>query len=598
MNDAEIKLQVKIDSKDGTKEIEKLEKKSNSLDTLLKNKKIDINTDLSKLKLSDLSSRVKILKSELANQKQNSINLTTEQAQQNVKKLEDQVKKTEQEIKSRTEKISSSFTKVGKALTVGLTVPITGLIVAGIKYNATVEDLTTSFEVMTGSAEKAGDIVKRLKDIGSKTPFEFTDLAETTKLLMNYGLTADEAIDKMQMLGDISQGSAEKMSRISMAYGQMSSAGKVNLEDVKQMIEAGFNPLKEISESTGESMLSLYDRISKGTISVDEITASMKRSTSEGGKYFNSMDKQSQTTTGKLSTLKDEFLNATGSLTESLIPAFQSGVNWLTKLSTWFASLSEKQRGMILTVSGVLLVLGPLLMIIGALLPAISAIGAVLGFIASPIGLIVLAIGALIGVFVYLMATSEDFRAMMFDIFTQIWAFLKPIIENIGNLFMGIVDIIKGVVQLIYGIFTGDLKMAVEGFKNIFYGIVNVVVSVMNEVIRVINNAIKVAFLPLNLAIEALNNIPGVNIPKVNFAIPNIPALKVGTDMVYNDGLAYLHKGEQVVNAANVASGGYSGSGKQIIEVNIGDLNIDGKKAGSFLTPHISKTIKNSGGNI
>ena len=138
---------------------------------------------------------------------------------------------------------------LGKKLTAGLTLPIVGLIGVGVKYNATVEDLTTSFKVMTGSAEKAGDIVERLKDIGSKTPFEFTDLAETTKLLMNYGLTADDAISKMEMLGDISQGNADKMNRISMAYGQMSSAGKVNLQDVKQMIEAGFNPLKEISES-------------------------------------------------------------------------------------------------------------------------------------------------------------------------------------------------------------------------------------------------------------------------------------------------------------------------------------------------------------
>lgn len=50
-------------------------------------------------------------------------------------------------------------------------------------------------------------------------------------------------------------------------------------------------------------MASLYDRISdSGSLSVDEIT-SMERSTS-GGKYFQSMDKQSQTLNGKISTLK------------------------------------------------------------------------------------------------------------------------------------------------------------------------------------------------------------------------------------------------------------------------------------------------------
>ena len=125
---------------------------------------------------------------------------------------------------------------------------------AGVKYNASIETYQTSFEVMTGSAEKAAEVIDRLKKVGAETPFELPDLADTTQLLMNYGFTADEAMDKMMMLGDISQGSADKMSRIATAYGQMSSAGKVQLEDVKQMIEAGFNPLQEISETTGDSM--------------------------------------------------------------------------------------------------------------------------------------------------------------------------------------------------------------------------------------------------------------------------------------------------------------------------------------------------------
>lgn len=212
-------------------------------------------------------------------------------------------------------------------------------VVAGVKYNASIESYQTSFEVMTGSAEKAAEVIDKLKKVGAETPFELPDLADTTQLLMNYGFSADEAMDKMMMLGDISQGSAEKMSRIATAYGQMSSAGKVSLEDVKQMIEAGFNPLQEISESTGESMASLYDRISKGTISVEEITASMQRATSEGGKYFQSMEKQSQTFSGLISTLKDNAQQLLGEvvkpisdgLTESLLPAAISAIEQLTQ---------------------------------------------------------------------------------------------------------------------------------------------------------------------------------------------------------------------------------------------------------------------------
>lgn len=220
----------------------------------------------------------------------------------------------------------------------GITAAMGGLAVAGVKYNASIETYQTSFEVMTGSAEKAAEVIDELKRVGAETPFELPELADTTQLLMNYGFTADEAMDKMMMLGDISQGSADKMSRIATAYGQMSSAGKVQLEDIKQMIEAGFNPLQEISESTGESMESLYDRISNGTLSVDEITASMERATSEGGKYFQSMEKQSKTFEGQMSTLKDNAQQLLGDImkpiseemTNSILPAANEALSTLS----------------------------------------------------------------------------------------------------------------------------------------------------------------------------------------------------------------------------------------------------------------------------
>lgn len=243
---------------------------------------------------------------------------------------------------------SSGLGKIGGIAKGGLSV-VAGAITAvtaamgagvalGVKYNSSIETYQTSFEVMTGSATKAKEIIENLKKVGAETPFELKDLADTTQLLMNYGQTADEAQSKMMMLGDISQGSAEKMQRIATAYGQMSSAGKVQLEDIKQMIEAGYNPLQEISQTTGESMSSLYDRISKGTVSIDEITASMQRSTAEGGKYFQSMEKQSQTFSGLISTLKDNALQLVGSVVEpisaslvgSLLPSAVDAMTGLT----------------------------------------------------------------------------------------------------------------------------------------------------------------------------------------------------------------------------------------------------------------------------
>ena len=252
------------------------------------------------------------------------VTLTKDQLEKGLKSLKGTVNKTLPDASSKLSTFSNGFKKIGniattafKATAVGISAVSTaigGVVAAGAKYNAEIEQYATSFEVMTGSAEKATEVVENLKKLGAETPFEMKDLAETTQLLMNYGLNAEDAQSKLKMLGDISQGSADKMNRIAMAYGQMSSAGKVSLEDVKQMIEAGFNPLQEISQSTGESMSSLYDRISKGTISVDEITASMERSTSAGGKYFQSMEKQSKTVNGQISTLKDNVSQLLGAL--------------------------------------------------------------------------------------------------------------------------------------------------------------------------------------------------------------------------------------------------------------------------------------------
>lgn len=206
-----------------------------------------------------------------------------------------------------------------------------GLVGGAVDYQKSMEYYTTSFTVMTGSADKASETVKKLADIGATTPFDMPQLADATSLLMNFGFSADDAVDSMMMLGDISQGNADKLNTIARAYGKMNSAQKVSLESINMMIDAGFNPLQEISEKTGESMQSLYDRVSKGKMSVDEITESMKRSTSEGGKYFQSMDAQSQTLDGRLSTLSDTVNSKLG---EALQPILQKAADeWIPNIT-------------------------------------------------------------------------------------------------------------------------------------------------------------------------------------------------------------------------------------------------------------------------
>lgn len=387
--------------------------------------------------------------------------------------------------------IDSSFSRLKSIATKALgAIGFGSLVKEGVQYNATVEQLKTSFEVMTGSAEKATNIVEQLKEIGAKTPFEFTGLAETTQLLMNYGFTADEAINRMQMLGDISQGSADKMNRIAMAYGQMSSAGKVQLEDVKQMIEAGFNPLQEISQSTGESMESLYNRISKGTISVDEITASMQRATSEGGKYFQSMDKQSETFNGQWSTIRDNFSNLLGSilqplsnlLTNKILPSVNDFLGKLQeKIENGgleeFANNLKKMLSIIIPLTSAVVTFKTVMAIkelIDGVKNSFSALNAVMK--ANPIVFIVSLIIGLVSGIIYLWNTNEGFRNAVIEI----WNKIK---ETIGNVVNGIITFFTETVPNAFQSFIQFWINLGNNIKNTFINAWNSIVTFFTETI-------------------------------------------------------------------------------------------------------------------
>ena len=539
-------------------------------------------------------------------------------------------------LDKKTKSLQSAFTKAGKSLTVGLTVPIAGLITAGVKYNSTVETLTTSFKVMTGSAEEAADIVSQLKEIGAKTPYEFTGLADTVQLLMQYGQTSKQAIAVTKMVGDVSQGSAEKMNSIALAYGQMSSAGKVNLMDVKQMITAGFNPLQIISDKTGESMASMYDRISNGTMSVQEITQAFTYATSEGGKFYGSSEEQSKTLSGRLSTLKDNFNEATGSLTESLVPALESLVDKLTKTASWFAGLDDKQKKMILTILAVVATLGPFLLIVGKIIGFIDLLtkatwlwnGALL---ASPITWIILGIVALIAIIILLITHFNEIKTVAGAVWEAILGFFGGIGTWFGNVFQSAVDAIKTAFSSITLFFTGIwegiksifggvadwfgnvFSKAWENVKNVFStggrifdgikeGIGNAFIAVVNTLIRGINTIISIPFRSINNILSRLKNINILGVTPFDwistFSIPQIPQLSVGTNMVQQEGLAYLHQGEAVVpKKYNPAMGGNKGQ-YVTIQISMGDINMDGNKVGRAVTPYITKTVKLSGGNV
>lgn len=176
---------------------------------------------------------------------------------------------------------------------------------AMIGGNAQMEQYQTSFEVMIGSTEEAQKHLDDLKKFGAETPFEFPGLAKNSTLLQSFGIAADEVLPTLRMLGDVAQGDQQKLDGLALVFAQVSSAGKLQGQDLLQMINQGFNPLQVIAEKTGQSMASLKAQMEKGQISFDMVKQSFADATGEGGKFHGMMDKQSKTFEGLKSTLQD-----------------------------------------------------------------------------------------------------------------------------------------------------------------------------------------------------------------------------------------------------------------------------------------------------
>lgn len=348
---------------------------------------------------------------------------------------------------------------------------------SGVDYNATMESYLTNFKVMLGSEEAAATKLSEIRKMAASTPFSLDDLTSGTQTLLQFGIAADDTTGVLQRLGDISLGNAEKLQTLTRAYGKMSSAQKVTLENVNMMIDAGFNPLNQICDATGESMSDLYKRISDGKVSFSELEAAVEAATSQGGQFYNGMLEASQTFSGRMSTLKDNVSALTGELTSGLFAALGDLVVKLNEVVVSFLDSDEKMAQLketigiatavvaaagtaFLTYKGYVAAATAIEVIHTAATTAMTAahkaaeagatglavaqagLNAVLK--ANPIGLVVAALAALAAGLVTAYKTSETFRNAVNSAFASV----KKIAQNaIGT----VVDWINDLVAKIEG---------------------------------------------------------------------------------------------------------------------------------------------------
>jgi tape measure domain-containing protein len=225
-------------------------------------------------------------------------------------------------------RLQNVIARTGVALSaVAIGAAITSFGRAAINAAKDYEVLKVAFTTFVGSATLAEQKIKELRQFAAETPFTVDEVFKASRTLLGYGVAAGELIPIIKRLGDIAGGTGAPLERIALVFGQVRAAGRLYGQDLLQLINAGFNPLQEISRTTGKSFAQLKDEMRKGLITFQQVNDAFISATSEGGKFFNLTNALANTTQGRLARLKEEWNELLRVIGEGLLPTFNAAVS-------------------------------------------------------------------------------------------------------------------------------------------------------------------------------------------------------------------------------------------------------------------------------
>lgn len=191
---------------------------------------------------------------------------------------------------------------------------------------AELERQTKSLEVLTGSLGNARNIIKELQDFGAVTPFTSSELIETAKRLKAFGFQTEEVVDVVKRLADVAGATGADLDGIATAFGQIQAKGRLQGEELLQLQERGVRLQDELQKMYGLTADEFRKALEGGRISADAVNLALQNITETGGKYAGGAIAQSETLSGKFSTLIDGIENISRAIGTVLSPALKGAL--------------------------------------------------------------------------------------------------------------------------------------------------------------------------------------------------------------------------------------------------------------------------------
>lgn len=363
----------------------------------------------------------------------------------------------------------------------------------GMKAEATAK----SFDVLAGSEERASKLLADIK--GYKTLFPTDQLYKASQTMLGFGINVENVMPNLKRFGNIAGTDTDRFQSLILAFSQATSTGKLQGQDLLQMINAGWNPLNDIAKITGKSMSEVKEKMGKGQIGVDLLNAALEHATSQGGLFYGMTEKLMQTPLGRFNSMirrfKERLLGIYDIIQPYLMPAFDafsavldvvfSSISGVLSVVTWFISALSDGNEWVWAAVAAFSAYNAVTFVSTTLLKGWTIAERLqffwmtlvtkaqwllnLAMTANPIGLIVAGIAALIAVLVVCYNKFETFRAIVKTVWDAIKGFANLIkdvvIARIKELLSGIGSIGSAILKLFKGDFKGAYADTKQGVK-------------------------------------------------------------------------------------------------------------------------------------
>ncbi len=351
------------------------------------------------------------------------------------------------------------------------------------KLGMEAEKTSTAFNVLVGSEDKAAKMLGELNKYADNTLWDRASTQQAAQTMLGFGVSTETVVGDLKMLGDVAMGDKNKLQQLALVFGQISAAGKLQGQDLLQLINAGYNPLLDISAKTGKSVAQLKDEMSKGLVTFDMVRDAFQRATGAGGKFANMTENIAKTSYGAFEQLKGKLLGTLLELYNVIQPLI---IPVLNALGSALEALGNMAQWVVKNMEWIVPVLTSLAVGFGAYVVvtkaatiasgAFAAILKVVNFVMSinTVGLIVAGIAALIAAIVVCWNKFAGFRAVVLTVWDTMKGFgevLKTyVLDRITGIVSGIGNLGLAISKLFKGDFAGAWETAKAG-ANQFLGI-------------------------------------------------------------------------------------------------------------------------------